>query len=92
MGYDIRYVQVAAPDPDKVEELQADLKRKGSRPRLMAQYLEEDTVTTPKEALAEPESAATCNELTFADRHGGGTVATDAGSEPAHNVNWKKEV
>ena len=29
LEHGIRYVQVSAPEPDKVEELQADLKAKG---------------------------------------------------------------
>ncbi len=53
LGYGIRYVQVAAPDPDKVEELQADLKAKGLEAvGLTAQYLEEETVASPEAARA----------------------------------------
>ena len=47
LEHGIRYVQVGAPEPDKVEELQADLKAKGLQAiGLTALYLEEDTVAT----------------------------------------------
>ena len=47
LEHGIRYVQVSAPEPDKVEELQADLKAKGLQAiGLTALYLEEDTVAT----------------------------------------------
>ena len=47
LEYGIRYVQVGAPEPDKVEELQVDLKAKGLQAvGLTALYLEEDTVAT----------------------------------------------
>ena len=47
LEHGIRYVQVGAPEPNKVEELQADLKAKGLQAiGLTALYLEEDTVAT----------------------------------------------
>ncbi len=53
LGYGIQYVQVSAPHPDKVEELQADLKAKGLQAiGLTAMYLEEDTVATPEATQA----------------------------------------
>ena len=49
----IRHVQVATPNPDKLEELQADLKEKGLEAiGLTAMYLEENTVATPEAAEA----------------------------------------
>ncbi|MCZ6678810.1 MAG: sugar phosphate isomerase/epimerase [Candidatus Poribacteria bacterium] len=48
LEYGVRHVQVPAPDLDKVEEVQADLKAKGlSAIGLTAMYLEEDSVATP---------------------------------------------
>ena len=53
LEHSIRYVQVGAPEPDKVEELQADLKAKGLQAiALTALYLEEDTVATEKASQA----------------------------------------
>ena len=47
LDHGIQYVQVGAPEPDKVEELQAELKAQGLQAiGLTALYLEEDTVAT----------------------------------------------
>ena len=47
LEHGIQYVQVGAPEPDKVEELQAELKAQGLQAiGLTALYLEEDTVAT----------------------------------------------